>query len=80
MIRATRTAYGAGWRAGMARPPVKYSGETCPKTGARLKVLDFPVNPYACWWQFFQRAAWESGCHAGRMESAQRWTAGRVRA
>lgn len=63
MIRAIKSAYGAGWRAGFTLPPL-VKGEN-----GHYYVVQ-PANPFTKPAQFLLRHAWEEGQHQGRME---RW-------
>lgn len=58
------SAYGAGWRAGMAKP--KYR----PLPGG-LKCIEIPVCPFSHW-RFVSNALWHEGYYAGMKESLNR--------
>lgn len=66
MIRAIRTAYGAGIRAGKSpRPLIQRADGT--------KVLASPVNPYNCKTQFLRWFFYEEGVYRGAMQSLTAW-------
>lgn len=61
-----RSAYGAGWRAGMAHPVA------VPQPNGTKILHDAPC-PFSGWRQFFLSIAWHDGFHAGRMVSLRQW-------
>ena len=63
-----RSAYGAGWRAGMAQPV------TVPQPNGTKILRDAPC-PFTGWLQCLLALAWHDGFHNGRMESLRRWLA-----
>lgn len=69
MINSIRKAYGAGWRAGMARPAtVVINGH---------KYLAAPQCPYTGTWQFALRWIWFTGKDKGTVRRLNLWLAGR---
>lgn len=71
MIRAIRTAYGAGYRAGMAKRPLVRPGGT-----RGIKVLKEVTNPYPPH-RFVLNYAWFEGWRAGTMEYTRQGRAAR---
>ena len=61
MTNSLKACYGAGWRAGMARPAVELSGQV-DKYGTPTKHLVRPKCPVK---GFFKRVAWHMGLENG---------------
>lgn len=68
-FRSLRSAWGAGWRAGMADPRVIPALlEDRP-----VKYLEAPACPFRRWWQFFVAENWHSGYGAGVAQRIDNW-------
>lgn len=68
MFKSIKTAYGAGWRAGMNQL-------TLESISPLISLVDIllPKNPYRDTFNRIRECAWDKGLHDGRKEAMNAW-------